>query len=48
MLFKLALRNLLGAGTRTWLYVFVTSHSFLLIIFSTGLLLGTIALVGAS
>lgn len=40
MLFKLALRNLLGAGTRTWLNVFVTSLSFLLIIFSTGLLNG--------
>ncbi len=39
-LLKLALRNLLGAGLRTWLNVFVLSLSFVLIIFSQGLLEG--------
>ncbi|MBP1769414.1 MAG: hypothetical protein H6P96_32, partial [Candidatus Aminicenantes bacterium] len=37
---KLALKNLLGAGLRTWLNVFVLSLSFVLIIFSQGLLEG--------
>jgi len=37
---KLALRNLLGAGTRTWLNVFVLSISFVLIITAHGLLEG--------
>jgi putative ABC transport system permease protein len=37
---KLARRNLLGAGIRTWLNVFVLSLSFVLIIFSQGLLEG--------
>jgi len=39
-LLKLALKNLLGAGLRTWLNVFVLSLSFVLIIFSQGLLEG--------
>ncbi len=39
-LLKLALRNLLGAGLRTWLNVFVLSLSFVLIIFSRGLIQG--------
>ena len=37
---KLALKNLLGTGLRTWLNVFVLSLSFVLIIFSQGLLEG--------
>jgi putative ABC transport system permease protein len=37
---KLALKNLLGAGLRTWLNVFVLSLSFVLIIFTQGLLDG--------
>jgi len=37
---KLALKNLLGAGLRTWLNVFVLSLSFVLIVFSQGLLEG--------
>ena len=37
---KLALKNLLGAGLRTWLNVFVLSLSFVLIIFTQGLLEG--------
>ncbi|VBB45740.1 Similar to lipoprotein releasing system transmembrane protein [uncultured Paludibacter sp.] len=39
-LLKLALRNLLGNGLKTWLNVFVLSISFVLIIFSMGLLEG--------
>ncbi len=39
-LLKLAIKNLLGAGLRTWLNVFVLSLSFVLIIFSQGLLEG--------
>lgn len=39
-LFKLALRNLLGAGLRTWLNVIVLSFSFLVIIWHKGLLSG--------
>jgi len=34
--FKLALKNLIGAGTRTWLNVFVTSLCFVMIIFTSG------------
>jgi len=37
---KLALKNLIGAGLRTWLNVFVLSLSFVLIIFSQGLIEG--------
>ena len=37
MLFKIALKNLLGARLRTFLNVFVTSISFFMIIFITGL-----------
>ena len=37
MLFKIALKNLLGARLRTFLNVFVTSISFFMIIFVTGL-----------
>ena len=39
--FKLAVKNLLGAGMRTWLNVIVLSFSFVLIIFFQGLLEGT-------
>jgi len=39
-LLRLALKNLLGAGLRTWLNVFVLSLSFVLIIFARGLLEG--------
>jgi len=38
--FKLALRNLLGAGLRTWLNVIVLSFSFIIIIWTKGLLAG--------
>lgn len=38
--FKLALRNLLGAGLRTWLNVIVLSFSFIIIIWTKGLLEG--------
>ena len=37
---KLALKNVLGVGLRTWLNVVVLSLSFVLIIFSQGLLEG--------
>ena len=37
---KLALRNLLGAGLRTWLNVIVLSFSFIIIIWTKGLLEG--------
>ena len=40
-LFRLALRNLLGAGTRTWLNVTVLSFAFVAIIYVQGLLQGT-------
>ena len=33
MMFKIAIKNLLGAGLRTWLNVFVTAISFFMIIF---------------
>jgi putative ABC transport system permease protein len=39
-LLKLAFKNLLGAGLRTWLNVFVLSLSFVLIIFTQGLIQG--------
>lgn len=39
-LFKLALRNLLGAGLRTWLNVVVLSFSFVVIIWMQGVLKG--------
>jgi putative ABC transport system permease protein len=38
--FKLALRNLLGAGLRTWLNVIVLSFAFIIIIWLKGLLEG--------
>jgi ABC-type lipoprotein release transport system permease subunit len=38
--FKLALRNLLGAGLRTWLNVIVLSFSFVIIIWTKGILEG--------
>lgn len=38
---RLAFRNLLGAGLRTWLNVIVLSFSFVAIIFTQGLLQGT-------
>jgi ABC-type lipoprotein release transport system permease subunit len=38
--FKLALRNLLGAGLRTWLNVIILSFSFIIIIWLKGLLEG--------
>jgi putative ABC transport system permease protein len=37
---KLALRNLLGAGLRTWLNVIVLSMSYVMIIFNQGILKG--------
>ena len=40
MNFKLALRNLLGAGKRTWLNVIVLSMSFVIIIFYNGMMDG--------
>jgi putative ABC transport system permease protein len=38
--FKLAYRNLIGAGLRTWLNVIVLSFSFVVIIWAKGLLVG--------
>ncbi len=38
--FKLAVKNLIGAGMRTWLNVLVTAISFILLIFMTGLYQG--------
>lgn len=38
--FKLALRNLLGAGLRTWLNVFVLSIAYVVIIYMNGMLDG--------
>jgi len=38
--FKLAIRNLLGAGLRTWLNVFVLSLSYVVIIYMNGMLDG--------
>ncbi|MBT7828330.1 MAG: FtsX-like permease family protein [Bacteroidetes bacterium] len=38
--FKLAFKNLIGAGLRTWLTVFVLSISFVLIIFYNGMMDG--------
>jgi putative ABC transport system permease protein len=40
LLFKLAAKNLIGAGLRTWLNVIVLSFSFLVIIWHKGLLNG--------
>ncbi|MCK4578383.1 MAG: ABC transporter permease, partial [Candidatus Marinimicrobia bacterium] len=40
LILKLAYKNLVGAGVRTWLNVFVTAISFFLIIFMTGLYQG--------
>jgi putative ABC transport system permease protein len=40
LLFKLAVKNLIGAGLRTWLNVIVLSFSFLIIIWHKGLLDG--------
>jgi putative ABC transport system permease protein len=40
MIFKLAIRNLLGAGLRTWLNVFVLSLSYVVIIYMNGMLDG--------
>jgi ABC-type lipoprotein release transport system permease subunit len=40
LLFRLAVRNLIGAGLRTWLNVIVLSFSFLIIIWHKGLLDG--------
>jgi len=37
---KLALRNLLGAGLRTWLNVAVLSFAFVVIVFYNGMLDG--------
>jgi len=37
MLFHLAIKNLIGAGMRTWLNVFVTAISFFMIIFTSGM-----------
>ena len=40
MLFNIAIKNLVGAGIRTWLNVFVTSVSIFMIIFSSGMYTG--------
>ena len=40
VIFKLALRNILGAGLRTWLNVFVLSLAFVSIIWMQGLIDG--------
>jgi hypothetical protein len=40
MALKLAYRNLIGAGLRTWLNVFVLSFSFVVIIWMNGLMAG--------
>lgn len=40
MAFKLALRNLMGAGLRTWLNVIVLSFAYVIIIFQRGMLDG--------
>ncbi len=40
MIFKLALRNLIGAGLRTWLNVFVLSLAFVMIIWVQGFIEG--------
>ena len=40
MLYKIAIKNLIGAGIRTWLNVFVTSVSIFMIIFSSGMYTG--------
>ena len=40
MAFKLALRNLFGAGLRTWLNVIVLSFAFVVIIWHKGFLDG--------
>ena len=37
MLFNLAIKNLIVAGMRTWLNVFVTAVSFFMIIFISGM-----------
>src|SRR5512136_188457 len=37
---KLAFRNLIGAGLRTWLNVIVLSFSFVVIIFMKGVMIG--------
>ena len=42
LLLRLALKNLLGAGLRTWLNVAVTSMSFVIIIFMSGMYKGII------
>ena len=42
LMLKLALKNLIGAGMRTWLNVLVTSITFVLIIFMSGLYQGMI------
>jgi putative ABC transport system permease protein len=38
--FKLAIKNLLGAGLRTWLNVFVLSLAFVMIVFQSGIVQG--------
>ncbi len=38
--FKLAIKNLIGAGMRTWLNVLVTAISFILLVFMTGMYQG--------
>ncbi len=40
MLFNIAIKNLIGAGIRTWLNVLVTSVSLFMIIFSSGMYSG--------
>lgn len=38
--FKLAIKNLIGAGLRTWLNVFVLSLAFVMIVFQSGIVQG--------
>ena len=42
MILKIAYKNLIGAGIRTWLNVLVTSISLFMIIFSSGMYEGMI------
>lgn len=48
MIFKLAIRNILGAGLRTWLNVIVLSLAFVTIILSIGLNQGLVTQISTS
>ena len=45
MLYKIAIKNLLGAKLRTWLNVFVTSISFFMIIFLGNFKVGLLSMI---